>query len=269
MRSRSPSERPGDVGESVAASPFRLLPHQVQRASLIHDLNHFLSAVQTHLLDAEADHPNVDLRGAMDALMSAAEIVRCLAKHDVEATSNERPNVTDGEKCLRDIAHILSRPGEVAIHVRAPRQRVALDMTELELKQVLMNLVVNALEANAQIVVLSLDLSRSGRASVRVTDDGVGIPPELLARIFEPFLSTKEKNQGLGLSSVRAIVERCAGQVDVESKEGVGTSFIVRVPGRPALAGSPLSVRPSAEPPAANSDPGQSGEQPLRTKRRA
>jgi signal transduction histidine kinase len=63
-----------------------------------------------------------------------------------------------------------------------------------------------------------------------VMDDGKGIPDDVLPHIFEPFLSTKVKSTGLGLSVVYGIVEQHAGSVDVESKVDKGTMFTITLP---------------------------------------
>ena len=70
---------------------------------------------------------------------------------------------------------------------------------------------------------------------IDVGDTGVGIPPEVLPQIFEPFFSTKEAENGvgLGLAVVYGIVQRHGGRIEVESKVGQGTVFHLRLPRRP------------------------------------
>jgi len=65
-----------------------------------------------------------------------------------------------------------------------------------------------------------------------VRDDGMGIPPELLTQLFEPFLTTKEvgKGVGLGLAISKGIIERHGGRIEVQSHLGVGTTFRVILP---------------------------------------
>jgi two-component system, NtrC family, nitrogen regulation sensor histidine kinase NtrY len=95
-----------------------------------------------------------------------------------------------------------------------------------EVKEVLLNLLENARDAGARRVVLRI----VGR-TLTVQDDGRGIPPETLDRIFEPRFSTTTSGSGLGLGIVRRLVEGWGGSVTVESQEGSGTTFTIRFAG--------------------------------------
>ncbi|HET7232978.1 MAG TPA: HAMP domain-containing sensor histidine kinase [Longimicrobium sp.] len=113
------------------------------------------------------------------------------------------------------------------------------------LRQVFDNLVRNAREAmegQEDPPRLRVSVGRAGAsAEVRVADNGPGIAPENLQRVFQPFVSTKGKGMGLGLAICREIVEGHGGRLDVDSTVGRGTTFIVSLPlytETPALAGT-------------------------------
>jgi signal transduction histidine kinase len=91
-------------------------------------------------------------------------------------------------------------------------------------KEVLVNLLENARNAGARNIAVAV---ASGRLEVR--DDGSGIPPDLLPRIFEPRFSTTTSGSGLGLAIVRRLVESWGGTVGVESVVGRGTTVVVRL----------------------------------------
>ncbi len=98
-----------------------------------------------------------------------------------------------------------------------------------KLRQVLWNLVRNARDAAAaggKHVHVTARL-RDGKAVVEVRDDGLGIAKELVARIFDPFVTTKQKGTGLGLSTSHAIVAEHGGRIDVETELGKGTTMSV------------------------------------------
>ena len=103
-----------------------------------------------------------------------------------------------------------------------------------KLRQVFANLVDNAIDALATIpegrrIDLFLE-NGDGLATVRVRDNGCGIPPEKLDRIFNPFFTTKEKGTGLGMAISKKIVEAHEGAIEVASEVGRGTEFKVMLP---------------------------------------
>jgi signal transduction histidine kinase len=95
-----------------------------------------------------------------------------------------------------------------------------------EVKEVVVNLLENARNAGARVVDVSVAPGR-----VTVADDGAGIPPELLPRIFEPRFSTTTSGSGLGLAIVRRLVEGWGGTIAVSSEVGRGTRIDVHLPG--------------------------------------
>lgn len=109
-----------------------------------------------------------------------------------------------------------------------------------KLEQIFLNLMNNAFAALADGGHLNIKARKlSGeRLRVLVIDDGCGIPPEDLARVFEPFFSTRTKQggTGLGLSITRNLVEEIGGSIDVESQPGEGTRFSITLPFNPDIA---------------------------------
>jgi signal transduction histidine kinase len=77
---------------------------------------------------------------------------------------------------------------------------------------------------------ISSQLVNGERLAVSFSDSGIGIPPEYLDRLFEPFFSTKEGGTGLGLSISYSTVERCGGEITVQSEIGKGATFTVWLP---------------------------------------
>jgi C4-dicarboxylate-specific signal transduction histidine kinase len=103
------------------------------------------------------------------------------------------------------------------------------------LQQVLVNLIINALDALEQQPdpLLTVRTNRhDGWCLIEVSDNGSGIPPELMGRLFEPFFTTKPvgKGTGLGLSISYSLVQRHGGSISVRSQVGRGSSFTIRIP---------------------------------------
>ena len=106
------------------------------------------------------------------------------------------------------------------------------------LRQAVINLVTNAIQAVSKGGRVEVRLTREdtlGQPFVRidVVDNGPGISPELRARIFEPFFSTKASGSGLGLSIVKRIVEAHKGELTLRSEPQQGTTFTLRFPVEP------------------------------------
>jgi signal transduction histidine kinase len=109
-----------------------------------------------------------------------------------------------------------------------------------QLKQVLLNLILNGIHAMPGSGTLTLSASLTegqvpGGPALRlsVSDTGAGIPAAQRSRIFDPFFTTKDEGTGLGLAIVHAIVEAHQGRIDVESSEGRGTTFTIVLPQGP------------------------------------
>ncbi|OBZ13499.1 ATP-binding protein [Bacillus sp. FJAT-26390] len=101
-------------------------------------------------------------------------------------------------------------------------------MNNREIKQLFLNIARNGMEAMSEKGLLFISTSYyDNKVELRIADQGVGISQEQMKHLFEPFFSTKTQGTGLGLPLCLSIAERHNGRIDVESKEGHGTTFIV------------------------------------------
>lgn len=138
------------------------------------------------------------------------------------------------DRSLRLVQHQLDLAGiQVQPQLDPDLPPVLCDAAQIE--QVLLALVMNALDAMPQGGNLWLTTSfghEPNQVRIVVRDDGSGIPPEILPRIFEPFLTTKETGRGvgLGLAISHSILERHNGSIEVQSEAGRGTTFTVTLP---------------------------------------
>lgn len=119
---------------------------------------------------------------------------------------------------------------EIITYLPASLPEVPLDADLF--KQALLNLFLNAGQAmpNGGELILQACVEENHWARVDVIDTGAGIAPELQEKIFRPFYTTKPGGTGLGLPTVKRIVEAHGGTIDVQSTPGHGTKFAIRLP---------------------------------------
>ncbi|MHB8872773.1 MAG: sensor histidine kinase [Myxococcaceae bacterium] len=132
-----------------------------------------------------------------------------------------------------EAARALTDPeAEVQVHSPGPVPPARVD--EQMLRQALVNLVSNAIQAPQRRSPVSVRVLVEGAPAdmlrFEVADDGAGVPPELVERIFTPFFTTRAKGTGLGLAVVRRVAEAHGGAVNVQKTSGGGATFVLRVP---------------------------------------
>lgn len=121
----------------------------------------------------------------------------------------------------------------VTFHIQAPPELPSLPFDAGQLRQVLINIFKNALEAMPQGGRLTVALEvQDEQILLRVTDTGQGMPPEQLKALFTPFVTTKEGGTGLGLTICRQLIEQHQGEIHLTSEVNQGTTCHIRLPRR-------------------------------------
>ena len=209
-------------------------------ASLAHEINNPMQTVIGCLgLAQEALEEGEDagelLQVALEELRRATRVVADLRDLHRPPSPEER-ELTDVDALLEQVLTLSRKKCEqhrVEVTWSTAPGLPLVPMVPDRLKQVFLNLVLNAVDAmlGGGRLEVSAAMTRQP-AGVRVTfaDTGEGIPPDVLPRIFEPFYSGKADGLGLGLFISDDIVRRHEGHIDVESKEGQGTTFAVWLP---------------------------------------
>lgn len=204
-----------------------------------HDFNNILTIVMSNcglmLASMAPSDPHHHLVEEIEqAGLRGAALTRQLlifARHEAR-----KPEILEIDEVLRTAAPLLRRlvpeSVQIALNLSAGPARIEADRRHLE--QAIMNLVVNARDAMPRGGTIQIETSATGTGPVKisVSDTGHGMTPEVRARIFEPFFSTKPSGTGtgLGLPTVQRIVGESGGTITVESIPGVGTSFILTFP---------------------------------------
>jgi two-component system NtrC family sensor kinase len=138
------------------------------------------------------------------------------------------------ERCVKLTQHKLEI-GNIQLNMELDNELAPVHCDPAQIEQVILALVMNAIDAmprGGNLWLRSRSLLQSKQVELQVRDDGSGIPPEVLPKLFEPFTTTKEigKGVGLGLAISHSIVERHKGQIVVESEVGRGTTFHIFLP---------------------------------------
>lgn len=172
------------------------------------------------------------LEESSSGLLRVKQIVQSLTDFAEGGGTDFRP--CDLHDCLETTLSIMTH--ELKGKTQIQREYGELPMVECipsEIRQVFMNLLVNAAQAipaEGRIVIRTA--RQDDNACIEISDTGQGTPPEIVHRIFDPFFTTKPVGQGsgLGLSIAHGIIRKHAGRIDVNSTPGLGTTFRVLIP---------------------------------------
>jgi signal transduction histidine kinase len=245
------------IGEEVMNAPteaesLRQQLLQAQRlstmgtlaSSVAHEFNNILTTIINYA--KLGLRPQTDERSRVESLekilkgsQRAATIVNSMLGF-ARNTSSQKTNTDLAD--LIDEVLILADKDLRKHHIQIDKKfqdRPQAPVVAGQIEQILLNLVINARQAMPRGGRLKIELvenSKTHMAEIRVSDTGVGIPPERLRLIFEPFYTTKEPDEhghggsGLGLSVCRQIIEQHNGRIRVESVAGRGSTFTVKLP---------------------------------------
>jgi len=194
-------------------------------ATMAHEVKNPLSSIKT-LTQLMREDPEVEGRYSRDLGFILAEVDR-LNRTVQQLLSFARPaSGIEDEVHLSELlaltAEVLERVNsnaEIRVEHSIEPQLILRNASSEALQQVILNLALNAIEASppGSTVKLEACTAPAGNVAITVTDQGPGIPPNVRARMFEPFYTTRHKGTGLGLAIVRKNVEEMRGAIDVQS----------------------------------------------------
>jgi signal transduction histidine kinase/CheY-like chemotaxis protein len=220
--------------------------------SIAHDFNNLLTIIDGYssliIADPGSEETGQNAHEVVEAARKASFITRKLLSFSHK--EQPEPVVLDLNTTLSDTDKMLSRLiGEkIQLITRFSPETIYVKADPVQLGQVLMNLAVNARDAmpHGGRITVKTDLlevadgecrkpdefPEGTYAVISVRDTGEGIDPEKIDKIFEPFFTTKEsgKGTGLGLSIIKTIVKQTGGFIDLTSKLGGGTTFMIYLP---------------------------------------
>lgn len=216
---------------------------------IAHEINQPLAAIATYaqgckrLLDSgvkEASELAEPLEKIVTQALRASEVIRRL-RGFIKKSASEM-DVLDCNQLVTDVvklAEVDARRHDMPVQVCLSEHLPLVHADPIQLQQVLLNLIRNALEAMAGTVTVRAqvavhtDLEPDGRVAIRVIDCGPGLGEDELARVFEPFFTTKSAGMGMGLSISHSIIAAHGGQLTAyNNASGVGACFQIVLPSR-------------------------------------
>jgi two-component system nitrogen regulation sensor histidine kinase NtrY len=221
----------------------RVLTHEIMNsvtpisslASIVEeDLKHKLEADQDIIIKKEEAQ---DMHLSLQTISKRSEGLIRFVQEFRNLTHIPKPKLAtiDSKSLLEEMAllhkkELADRKIKISIMVDPEQLKITADKTMIE--QVLINLIKNAMQAfdeqEDKIIALKAYTNEKGRPIISVKDNGPGIEPEALEKIFIPFFSTKKTGSGIGLSLSRQIMRQHEGSVTVKSRINEGTEFFLR-----------------------------------------
>jgi PAS domain S-box-containing protein len=219
-------------------------------ASIAHELNQPLSGIVTNastcLRMLSAERPNITgaqetaRRTIRDANRATEVIARLRALFTKHNTAVEAVDLNSATQEVIALTSTELQRACVNLHTELLDGLPLVKGDRTQLQQVIMNLILNAVEAMAGVTNRSKDLTiaterdESDYVRIVIRDAGVGFDPTTAEKLFQPFHTTKSKGMGIGLSVSRSIVENHQGRLWAETNDGPGATFLVAIPLRPS-----------------------------------
>lgn len=243
---------------TLQESETKLLQSQKMEAvgqlagGVAHDFNNLLTAVRCYgdMLHEDLAHIAPELRSKTAEILKAADRASSLTRQLLAFSRKQvlQPETLDMNAVIADLRDLVRSllSESVSLHVHFSEESVCFEADRNQVDQVVLNLCLNARDAMPQGGLLTLHIAPAkisgpnqhtlppgDYVQLTVSDTGVGMPPEVQARLFQPFFTTKPvgRGTGLGLATCAVIVKNYNGAITFDSEPGRGTRFSVFLPG--------------------------------------
>ena len=248
---RNPDEMGLTPEELINANRFESLG--LLAGGIAHDFNNLLTTILGGVSMAKDNHDSSKLADSEKACMTAKGLTKQLLMFAKGGKSVQM--ACNAREILEDAVKIASAGSTAEITVEVAEGTGAVTVDRAQILQVFQNLIVNSLQAmpptphRAKLQLRAADarvatgqvgsLPEGNYIEFEVRDNGSGIKPEHMEKIWDPFFTTKKHGTGLGLATVLSIVRKHGGEIGLQSTVGVGTVFTVYLP----LADKPVEVQ--------------------------
>lgn len=227
------------VAEVRMAESHRMASLGLLASGFSHEMNTPLGTTLTcveglaRLLEGEGPIAEAERRGMLErARLAREQVLRCrgitqqfLRLSRGQSAATDLVDLGPIARAVARLAEPMARERGVTVACADPDVSAVVRASESELQQVLLNLVLNACQACAQGGRVEIEVLPGERPRLRVRDDGCGIPPEQLQRIFEPFYGLRPGGTGLGLFLSLSMARGWGADIQVQSRPGAGSTF--------------------------------------------
>jgi PAS domain S-box-containing protein len=226
-------------------------------ASIAHEINQPLAGVMTNSGTCQrmlsADPPNIEgaletvRRTIRDGRRASDVVLRLRALFSKKVSINDSVDLSEAAREVVELVGSEIRRNRIALRLELA-EVPAVRGDRVQLQQVILNLLLNAMEAMQEIndrprqILLKTDQDQGGQVRLAVTDSGVGLEPQQIGKLFDAFYTTKSTGMGIGLSVSRSIIESHGGQLEAGSNGDCGATFTFSIPCRSDTAAADRSV---------------------------
>ncbi len=211
---------------------------------IAHDFNNLLTGILGYIEILKLKIKEEDAKEKIDKLIDALIRAKELAYRLLTFSKKRSPikEVIDIIPIVKDVTTLTLSGSNISVGYEIDKKIWKINADKFQIAQVIQNIVLNAKEAmvkggeikirikNTELDEEILPIPRGRYVKIEIEDTGPGIPKEIIDKIFDPFFSTKEAGNGLGLAVSYSIVEQHGGHITVSSEEGKGTKFTIYIP---------------------------------------
>ncbi len=206
-------------------------------AGVAHEVRNPLGAIQLYsgLLRTQFAEPGPALE-LIEKIDAGIRTIDCVVQDTLALAPRDGRLAPRALRPIIESAHELCRPTLQIRRVNLLAQYEVSEVTvmadEAALRRVFVNLIANAAQASPQnaVVLVQLTAAQQGQVEIRVSDEGPGLPEEIIERVFDPFFTTKESGTGLGLTIAHRLVEAHGGNLAARNRPEGGAEFAVVLP---------------------------------------
>jgi PAS domain S-box-containing protein len=218
----------------------------VLAGGIAHDFNNILAAILGNIsLAAMLVKPEEKVHGLLVEAEGATMRAKKLTQQLLTFSKGGEPikQVASIAEVIKDSASFILRGSKVRCVYTIPADLWPVEIDTGQMSQVIQNIIINASHAmpGGGVVEITcenfvkntdtiLSLAPGDYVKIAIRDHGIGIPANLIDRIFDPYFSTKHEGSGLGLAITHSIISKHAGHIAVESEQGVGSTFTIYLP---------------------------------------